>query len=207
MSSTTYATIDELRSWIGSDVSANDVILTSCLQAASRDIDGYCKRRFYKDTNASARLYFPTDQYVAAVDDLSGTSGLVVKTDPDGSGTYQTTWTVDTDFILEPVNRTNSGLEGWPYLRLRAIGSKSFEGMTAATDRPTVQVTGKWGWPAVPEPVRTASLIHANWLFFQRNAPSGAAQVGEFAIRLRQSNASSLLGPYVKVTDPAIGPR
>lgn len=205
--SLTYCTISELRSWIGSDISANDVLLDTCIEAASRDIDGYCKRRFWQDTNASARLFFGTDPYTADIDDVATTSGLVVKTGPDNTGTYGTTWTLNSDFLLEPHNQTNSGLEGWPFVRLRAVGSKSFAARSGPADRPSLQVTAKWGWPAVPDPVRHACLIHANWLFFQRNAPSGSAQVGEFAIRLRQSTAATLLGPYVRVLDPAIGPK
>lgn len=202
---TTYATIDELRSWIGTDISANDIILEQCLQAASRDIDAYCRRRFYADTTATARLFFPTDDYRCDIDDLSSTTGLVVKTGPDSTGSYGTTWTVDTDFLLEPVNQTNDGLEGWAWTRLRAIGTKTFDVQAAATDRPTVQVTARWGWPAVPDMITQAALIHANWLFFQRNAPSGSAQIGEFAVRLRTSTAVTMLAPYVKVTDPGIG--
>lgn len=203
--STTYATIDELRSWIGTDMVANDIILEQCLQSASRDIDAYCRRRFYADSTATARVYFPADNYRCDIDDLSTTSGLVVKTGPDSAGGYDTTWTATTDFLLEPVNGTNDGLEGWAYTRLRAVGTKTFSPQSAPTDRPAVEVTGKWGWPAVPDMIVQACLIHANWLYFQRNAPSGSAQIGEFAVRLRTSTAVTMLAPYVKVTDPAIG--
>src|ERR1044072_2267132 len=85
----------------------NDVapaeMLERALNSASRWIDRVCGRRFWLDS-AVQTLTFATDCVTDLVwiDDIGTTTGLIVKTDELGDGSYNTTWTSGTDFRLEP---------------------------------------------------------------------------------------------------------
>jgi hypothetical protein len=61
-----------------------------------------------------------------------------------------------------------------------------------------VQVTGTFGWPAVPDAVHTATLIAAAELFRMKDQPLGGQEPGEFAVAAVQSNPmiGKLLFPY-----------
>jgi hypothetical protein len=63
-----------------------------------------------------------------------------------------------------------------------------------------VEVTGVFGWPAVPAPVVQATMLVASELFRLRDAPFGVAGFGEFgAVRVRENpKVAALLDPYCK---------
>jgi hypothetical protein len=65
-----------------------------------------------------------------------------------------------------------------------------------------VQVTARWGWPAVPEPVRSACGILAGRLFKRADSLLGVAGFGDLgAITLRavDPDVQRMLAPYVRV--------
>lgn len=178
---TDYATLAELQGWLGISDSDDVPILEACIDTASRLVDAYCGRRFYVDTSATARTYYPVDGCLVRVDDISTSSGLIVKTDEDDDGTYETTWT-STDYQLEPLNGIEDGLEGFPTSRIRAVGTLGFP---TVNDRPSVQVTAVWGWSAVPAAVKRATLMQAARLHRRKQTPEGIAGGDQFgAIRI-----------------------
>jgi hypothetical protein len=68
----------------------------------------YCDRRFFLDSVASARIFVaPSGDYVLT-DDIASTTGLVVKVDSNGDGTYPTTLT-SSQYQLEPINGIAKG--------------------------------------------------------------------------------------------------
>jgi hypothetical protein len=177
-----YASVAELRARFRLEDADDDEMLTKAIRAASRHIDDMCNRRFYADSTATARIYYPRDCYRVDVDDLWTTTGLVVKLD-DGTNTFPTT-VAAADYQLEPLNGVVSGASGWPYDRIRLIvanvGWPSYWNRRAS-----VQVTAKWGWAAVPAPVRDACLVESAELFRTKDAPFGI-RTGDFgAIRVR----------------------
>ena len=195
-----YATTAELKARMDIADTDDDTRLDDALAAASREIETWCRRQFNDAGTPSARLYQPRTCDRLIVDDFSTTTGLVISTDPGGDGTYETTWTAS-DYLLEPLNGIVSGQTGWPYWRIRAAGSYTFP--TGAV-RPAVQVTARWGWTAVPAPVKEACLISAAEAFKLGDAPFGVAGFGEFgSVRVRMnSRAQSLLAPYRR--DPVL---
>ena len=102
-----YATLAELKaeSNIGAADTSYDTKLELALNAASRQIDGYCGgRRFWQDSTVVTRQFFADDSLTCMVDDISTTTGLVVAVDNDDDGTFETTLTINTDFIVLPLN-------------------------------------------------------------------------------------------------------
>jgi hypothetical protein len=97
---------------------------------------------------------------------------------------------------LWPLNQIVNGLRGWPYYKLNSLGTT----WPTGTLRPSVQVTARWGWDAVPAPVRQSTLHLAASLFKLEHAPFGVLAVGDFgpikapADTLR--NVKALLEPY-----------
>jgi hypothetical protein len=194
----TYATLNELKGWVGIPVAdvTDDVTLQLALDAASGQVDGYCDRVFSADTNPTVRYYSPDSGGRLTVDPISTTSGLVVATDENGDGTYETAWTLNTDYRLEPVN---AAAFGKPWTRLVALGTRWFPNLTY---RPGVSVTARFGWPGtVPAQVKEATLIQAAHLWKRKDAPFGVAGSVEFGSEMRLLNeldrdAQNLLLPF-----------
>lgn len=191
-STTTYATVAELKTRLDIGDTDDDTRLDEALQAASREIDLYCGRVFTKATTASARVFRPEHCGLVYVDDFHTTTGLVVATDAGEDGTYETTITSGS-YELWPLNGVVDGQTGWPYRKIRTVNT-----YLPVTGRASVQVTAQWGWDQVPGPVKEACLVIAAELFKLGDAPFGVAGFGEFgAVRLRlNSRAQTLLNPY-----------
>jgi hypothetical protein len=166
-----YATLDDLRQELAINVTTQDPKLEAAINAASRMIDGYTGRFFYQDAALSDRTYHPEDYLSLEVDDISTTTGLVVKLDDDDDGTFETTLAITTNFILTP---TNAAVQ-WPvqpYTGIRIVDSVSTLPIWVS-GRPSVQITAKFGWPAVPDNVNKACLVQAAQLFKSSDAVFG----------------------------------
>lgn len=186
-----YATLTELKTRLDIADSTDDDRLTASLASASRELEAWCARQFNDAGAATARTYRPAGGCRALVDDFSTTTGLIVETSTDG--TTWTTWST-TDYQLEPLNGVVDGLSGWPYWRIVAVGGRWFPEYRWTT----VRVTARWGWTAVPAPVKEACMMIAAETFKIGDAPFGVAGFGEFgAVRVRMNTrAQSLLAPY-----------
>lgn len=191
-----YITEDELREYIGSDTTNFATTAASVCTVASRAVEQFCGRYFYADSVVSAR-YFPVwNNWSACTDDISTTTGLIVATDDGYDGTYGTTWTITTDFVLQPANPARSGTTV-PYRELAATGTKVFPPSYRGRPNP-LKVTATWGWAAVPADVKHATLLHAAWLFKMKDSPDGfVGMSGWGEVRVRENAAvASLLTPY-----------
>jgi hypothetical protein len=81
-----------------------------------------------------------------------------------------------------------SPVEPYTEIRLVDYATVGFPGHTSG--RPGVQVTAKFGWPAVPTAVENACLIQAETLF--KASASGTIQFGDgFAARVPWMNPSA----------------
>jgi len=165
-----------------SDNTDND-LLENLVESASRSIDRIANRRFYLDATASARLYRAYSNIFVFVDDIGSTSGLIVKTDEDGNGTYSKTLTLNTDFILDPL--TSQSLNR-PFTQLTMVSNTEswpiFPGITSNGLRPGVQVTARWGWPSVPDDLNMACLILTADLYKRKDAPGGILGLGDLGV-------------------------
>lgn len=188
-----YCTLAEVKAALRLTDSADDTLLENSIEGASRRVDGYCGRWFYK-TTATAVSLMPNNFYHVPVQDIASTTGLIVKTDNDGDGTFETTWTIGTDYMVEP---TNAILSGRPYRNIRAIGSKIFP-ITIPPSPPLVQVTAQWGWDTVPDDVREATVLLSMRGFARYNAALGVVGFADMAIQVRavDPDVREMLNPY-----------
>lgn len=195
-----YCSSDELKSRLRLSSDDDDSEIVRAIAAASRAVDGYCERFFYRLTET--RTYVPFSLYETRVDDLVSVTTLA--TDPAGTTAqgdpYPVTW-APANYQLLPYNPSRAG-EPWPYTKIRAVSGLTFPWVTPMVlmrmDR--VQVTGVFGWPAVPQAVRAATLIAAAELFRMKDSPLGGEAPGEFAIGMPGANPriAELLTPYVR---------
>ena len=193
-----YCTTTDVRASLGDERSTLDeIMLDRVINTSSRAIDDHCDRRFWQDAASAVRVYRVGDCRSARVDDISTTVGLVVKTDTNLDGTWATTWAA-TDFQLEPLNANLDDALPHAWWRIVAIGGNTFP---VHDRRPTLQVTARFGWSAIPDPVHQACVIHAVSLFKRKDAPFGVAGFGDFgAVRIRRDpDVVALLEPFVRM--------
>jgi len=175
-----YATDGELRSQVRIGDVADDAQIALALATSSRAIDERCSRQFGRVAVAEAREYTPRwsrsrSGWRVPIDDLMTSTGLVVKVDQDGDGTFETTVT---GYRLRPYNAAASG---WPWTEL-LIASTA---VTTVSGTGSVQVTARWGWPGVPDAIRQACLLQASRLLARRDAPFGVAGSPETGSEIR----------------------
>lgn len=166
-STTRYATVAEAKARIGITDTTDDTVLGTVLDAVSRGIDNHCGRFFYQTAAGTIRYYTPAHSDEVLIEDCVSLSA--VATDGDGDRTYEDTWAA-TDYDLYP---DNAATDGWPYWKIMATPSGSY-GFPAGVRR-GLQLTGVWGWPAVPDPVHEATLIQAARIFKRKDSPFGIA--------------------------------
>ena len=175
-----YATLAELKAYLKIDDSMEDSLLENIVEAASRSIDRIANRRFYLDSTATARQYRPMNELRVFTDDFGSTSGLIVKTDPNDAGVYATTLTLNTDYIVEPVNAAAKG-RPWNYITI--VSGESYS--LPVNYRPQVEVTARWGWPSVPDDINQATLILSADLYKRKDSIGGVLGLSELgAIRM-----------------------
>ena len=163
-----YTTLNDVKDSLNLDDSIDNAAIELAIATASRQIDDYCGRFFYKDGTEAApatRYYSPTDFYTVVVDDFVSLSEIA--TDDTFDQLYQTVWTVS-DRMFEPVNNPS---RGWPLSRILAVGSYIFP----ANLPQSVRLRGIFGWSSVPFEVKTAAKIQASRLFLRNQSPFGIA--------------------------------
>lgn len=168
-SSNAYATVEEYRAHIGKDSLDDDAVITNQLLMASHWWNQRLNRSsgFKLAASASARTFYVNRSPHGGgsrslyVDDIGSSSGLVVAIDGD---------TVDsTDYQLFPLN-ADVKPEPWPFDEIRrlVIGWPLGEAVT---------VTAKWGWPAVPQAIKQATM---EWTAIWRGeSPASSGRVAE----------------------------
>jgi len=185
-----YCTLAEVKAAMRLTDSVDDTLLENSIEGASRRIDGYCGRFFFQTTQTIT--FYSTNAYRLAIPDLVSVTTL--KTDNNGTGTFTTTWTANTDYIFQPLDAV---LQTRPYRAIAATGGKTFPLFTPP-DPPTAQIVGVWGWPSVPDDVREACVLLSMRQFARYNAALGVLGFADMAITVRavDPDVRDLLSPY-----------
>jgi len=203
-----YASLTDLKSALRIQDGVDDSLLELALESASRMVDEYTMRYFY-NAGTATRVFVPLSDDVCQIDDAVSISAVAVATQL--TKTFDQTWAV-TDYQTEPLNSVSDGLTGWPITRLRAVGDYEFpndetqyryEGRYGQEDVATVQVTGVWGWSAVPTAVKQATIIQAMRIFKRLDSPLGvisSPDTGYFRVSNRiDPDVAMLLNSYRKL--------
>lgn len=170
-----YVTKEELKASLElTGTSFADGDIPRAVAAASRAVDGICNRRFYQDTEDKSRFFNLTDRIIA-IDDLSVLTSAAVAT---AVGQYNTIGTNGLDFAVEPLN---AAADDHPYTMFRALdwwpSNRYCRG--ASTPYGNLKITGRWGWPEIPDQVPQAtSIIAAKFVIRTRQAPFGIVTAG-----------------------------
>ena len=190
-----YCTLNQVKASLRIPVSdtVDDTLLTLAINAASRDIDQATERQFFSTT--ATRIYTPQDSYITKIDDLTSLTTLKVSTGADG--VFDLTF-LATDFQLEPLNGLVGGMTV-PFDQIRAVGDYTFP---ISGGEATVQVTGVFGFTAVPVAIEQATVLLASRIFKRNDSPGGVMGFGDIGV-VRVSridpDIDRLIMPYKKM--------
>jgi hypothetical protein len=153
-----YATAAEYRARVTKTDAGDDTDIDEQLVAVARYIDQKLGRFFTKDAAADqVRIIHGYGGSILTVPDLSAAPETgKVKVDTTGDGVYDTTLVINDDYFVGPVNAA-LGPEPKPYTFLE-IDPNSALISSWPTRRRSVEITAAWGWPAVPNALREASV-------------------------------------------------
>lgn len=155
-----YATVAQYKSAKEKTTADDDTDLTRQLLAVSRFMERRLGQFFNIDAAVISRLYTP--RYTPAgysptildVDPIGSTTGVVVKIDTDGDGDFDEGAIDATDYQLLPLNAAY-GPEPSPYTQIEVT---PWGDQGAWPVNTLVQVTAKYGWPAVPSAIIDACI-------------------------------------------------
>ena len=194
-----YCTLAELKAVLRIVDNVDDALLERRIEEASRVIDNHCSRFFWKlapvdhgHADGWKRKFVTMSDSLVMVDDIAETTGLVIKIDINGDGTYAKTLTA-ADYQLEPLN---SLLMKQPITKIRATSP----GLFPLTQAPApIEVTARWGWPGIPYPVRSACIILAGRLVKRGDSLLGVAgfgDLGAITVRAIDPDVERMLRPF-----------
>lgn len=170
-----FITLQELRSYMGIVPDGYDTVLNDAIDSATQEIIRWCHRDFNDAGSVSTRTYEIERNGIVVTDDFSSIVGLVVASD----GT-----TIDNaDLTLKPRNGVMQGLTGWPYWKIECSSFRCGQ---------EVEVTARWGWAAVPKPVRQAAFILSTDTFQLKDQRLGIAGSDAFGsiVTVKDSRAA-----------------
>ena len=162
-----YVSAADLRAALRIDEAGDDDMLGLDVTAASRAVDKACRRQFGQVASAEARTYEvecdrSRGRWFAVVDDVQDLTGLEVLLD-DVDVTADVSWL--------PLNAAQLGR---PYTRIVLPSSGT-----------TLEITALWGWTAVPDEVRKATLLQASRFSARRDTPFGVAGSPDMGSQVR----------------------
>lgn len=169
-----YATVTELADFTDADEALESARLGLAVATASRAVDDATNRQFGKVAAPEERFYAGRwnrrrCRWWVPIDDLADAAGLVL----------EVAGVAVTAFTLEPVNAL---AEGKVYERLVFDPSA---GTFPDGREPDVSVTASFGWPAVPDTIKEATLLQASRFFARRQSPYGIAGSPELGSEIR----------------------
>jgi hypothetical protein len=180
-----------------SPVDVREDLITQAVAAAHALIDDRCGRTFELDAAPTSRTFPARDRYLSTpdgaqhlrIDDLGDGTGLTVEI----RNTFAGTWAPIVGWELGPDNAPADGIP-WTWIAAAAGW------LTEATK---VRITGRWGWPAIPDGVKQAATLLAARLYRRRDSPEGVLGSSEWgALRVSRfdPDVETLIAPYILIT-------
>jgi len=194
-----YVTVAQLKAVLAITKDTFNDALQLAASSASRQIDRWYGDQFYLDPAPTARVLRPETFTSLRPGVFATTEDLVVETDEDADGTFETTWD-PSQWQPEPLER----MDGRPFSQIVAVGTRWFPApkrrpssfdMTyfsygyeypyyggfgwapgwGGERRARVRVTARWGWPVVPPEVCQAARILAIDHYKSKDFTNGSA--------------------------------
>lgn len=160
-----YVSRSEAKAYVRVGDTVDDTEIDLIVTASSRGIDDHCNRQFGVVAAAEQRFYsarwdYERGRWIVDIDDLMTTTNFVATITDVGTLT---------DYTLEP---RNAAAKGKPWTRL-VVDVDS--GVMPAGEEFEMDLTGKWGWTAVPNSVKVAARLQTSRLLSRRDSPYGVA--------------------------------
>lgn len=190
-----YATLAQVKAALRITDNIDDSLLEMAVESASRAIDQYCNRVFYK-TGTVTRYFAPRDSYLCDIDDLVSLTSLYTNSD-DTQSSYDIQWSSE-DYQLEPLNGYADG-QPTPYTRIRAIGAYTYQLLDGEA---SVKVTGVFGYDAVPISITQATVIQASRIYKRLDSPLGiiSGELGAMRVGTRlDPDVAQLVDSFRKI--------
>jgi hypothetical protein len=194
-----YTTLNDVKTALRIPLAdtVDDLMLTSAINAASRQIDGECDRVFYSESDV--REYVPESSILVFTDDITAITKLETS-----SGDGFTVEIPATDFQLEPLNNRSGG-QPVPANRIRATGAflfPVFSQRSVNLDEATVRVTGTFGFTPVPDAIKQAALLLSIRIFKRLDSPLAVAGFGDMgAVRVGRvdPDVQAMIRPFQRM--------
>ena len=161
-----YTTRAVVKTYLGipSGTSSEDDPIDAAIDAAEAEIDAHTGRTFVVPGSATAKVYRPMNDRVVLVDDIAQTTSLAVKVDGSDDGSYDTTLTITSEFVVDG----NTA----PYRVICRVDGSAFPRYTS--DRATIQITAYFGYGmSIPKAIVQASTVLGARLYQRRSSPLG----------------------------------
>ena len=174
-----YCSLADVKAALRITDTVDDPLLEISIEAASREIDGWCERVF--TSSEATRVYRPTDALTTDIDDLQ--TATTVKTDSNGNGTFDITWSTS-DYELSPLNGLAGGIN-IPITTVSAIGDYLFpiyNSRNVDSRQSSVQIVGTWGFASIPTAVKQACIILSMRQFKRYDSPTGVMGFGDLGV-------------------------
>ena len=182
-----YVTPTEAEAYCRSTITADIGEHEAAVEVASNAIDFYTQRSFIVPTAATTRAFVVLDGYLAKVDDIADTTGLVIIDNgvTIAAAGYQLETSPGRTARPDPAGVMR------PFAYVRHLSSSWYH-----DDEATLVITARYGWPAVPDAVKLATKMLAKDLLSARDTRFGLAQVGDFSRRIATNGmVAALLDP------------
>lgn len=170
-----YATLAEYKAYmamrglagsVGTDAS-DDAVIEDLIEAVSRYADVTTGRRFYIDTNDTIYYYDAKQNYEIRLPDFGSITTVAV----DYANTRTYTNLAASDWEALPVNYS---AEGNPITGLAILPTSA---AYFPTSRSGVKITGKRGYPSVPNDIREATLETVANIYSARSGQSNSGRI------------------------------
>lgn len=199
-----YLSIDEAASYIGKSMASDPTILSDVVESVSRLIDRYCGRHFYQLGTVGTPVARYFDARMAHSVDLGPFNDLTtlstLKTDENDDGVYEVTWNSG-EYLLAPVGAASRAPQAEPFTSIVALDSNTYPTSAVSGRTGLIEVTGVWGWPAVPVEVKQAARIIVAETAKLQDAPlgvTGGLEMGLFRVSQHlPPRARQMLAPLV----------
>jgi len=194
-----YTTLNDVKTALRIPLAdtVDDLMLTSAINAACRQIDGECDRVFF--SQSASRVYVPESSILCEIDDATAITKVETS-----SGDGFTVEIPATDYQLEPLNNRSGG-QTVPATRIRATGAflfPVFSQRSVNLDEATVRVTGTFGFTPVPDAIKQAALLLSIRIFKRLDSPLAVAGFGDLgAIRVSRTDPDvmAMIRPFQRM--------